>query len=154
MATKFNTVFSHGKVEPFKCVTPSKTEQQFEYETNINNLVNGCVNTSLPANTSQAMYGLTITGDEYQKALDASSEVMNYFEQLPSKAKEYFHYRPTEMLEFIKDDSNYKKAYELGLISEERYYACKDAFELKQAELLKDNAPVVTPDSSGVTSDS
>lgn len=158
MATKFQTQFAHGKVEPFKCETPSMTEQQFEFETNINNIVACNVQSALPAQTSQAILGITLSGDEFEQSLNANAEVLNYFEELPVKAKEFFNYKPKEMLDFINQkptEEICQKAFDIGLIDKKSYFARKEEFaKIKGAELDKQNAanagtskPEVTPNS-------
>lgn len=154
MATKFQTQFAHGKVEPFKCTTPSKTEQQFENELNINKILKNQVYSQLPPNTSQAMFGCTITGDEFINALNTKAEVMNYFEQLPAQAKDFFKYDPKNMLEFVQDKKNYEKAFELGLIDKKTKIAISEEFKALKAQQEANITPVEVTSVPEVTANS
>ena len=56
----FRTVFDPPKVLGFHFEKPSMTQQSFAYETDINNIVKGCVS-SLPPNTDLPKFGETFS---------------------------------------------------------------------------------------------
>lgn len=117
---KFFTQFHHEKVAGLVCKTPSKTQPQFKFECDINNIAKGLVQSSLPANTSTAIYGIKYDVNSYNDALNIVAESRSMFESLPSKTREFFQNNPAKMLEFVQNDSNYEKAIELGLVDKDK----------------------------------
>lgn len=110
---KFNTRFMHTKNPVVEFNTPSRTQQQFGYEVDINNIVKGLV----PINQiKQPLYNMSFSPDDYENSVNIIAEAKSKFEELPSSIRNEFDNDPKKLLAFVQDDKNYDRAVELGLI--------------------------------------
>lgn len=106
---------------------PSMTQQQFESECNLNNIVDRNMRFKDPSfvtklqlmhSTSESrepIYGDFTGVTDYASALNAIDNARSDFMSLPSKVREYFDNDPAKLLSFIDDSNNYEKGVELGL---------------------------------------
>lgn len=114
MAQKFNTRFAHTKNPSIEFKDPSRTQQQFGFEVDINNIVKGMV--PINSTSKQPMYDLSFSPDDYENAINIIAEAKSKFEELPSSIRNEFDNDPKKLLAFIQDENNYNKAVKLGLI--------------------------------------
>lgn len=98
---------------------PSKTDQSFKDECDVNNIVNTFMKTGQLKQGKQGAYGdvseiprdlLEIT-QTIQKAHDS-------FMELPAEAREKFNNDPNKMISFLQDPKNSKEAVRLGLLNQ------------------------------------
>jgi len=96
----------------------SKTKQQFEKDSNINNIIGKYKNTGvLPTvNGRKPFFGDFSEVQDYQSNLQKIKSINNVFMQLPAKVRAHFKNDPAEALNFVADPGNRDKAIELGLI--------------------------------------
>ncbi len=114
MAIKFNTLYNHTKLEGFKSDKPSKTQQSFGFETDINNIVKGMIAPSY--NQKTPLFNQVVAPDAYENALNVIADANSRFEELPSHIRAEFGNDPKKLLAFIDNPDNYEKAVKLGLI--------------------------------------
>ncbi|WGL31180.1 internal scaffolding protein [Dipodfec virus UOA04_Rod_760] len=147
MATKFNTRYSHKRFEgdgiEFK--EASLTEQQFAFETDINNIVKGFVTSTV--NDKKPLFNLEISPDMYNDALNIIADASSQFENLPVSIRTEFDNDPQKLLAFVQDDKNYDRAVELGLIEKKVTPSIKPQ-PLPSTVTTVAPAPVVTEVSS------
>lgn len=116
---KFNTKYSDKcHATSFHFNRPSRTNKELGFETNINNIVNGYTNLSFAKNYGDRLTGVSISPDDYEKALFLMAKAKSNFELLPSSLRTKFHNDPKEMLEFIGDTKNRDECIKLGLLTE------------------------------------
>lgn len=97
---------------------PSRTQQHFKEESDINFIVNRFLKTgTLPDVNPSAMYGdfLHAPGS-YQEALNLVIEAQDGFNALPAEMRARFNNDPGELLTFLQDENNRDEAITLGLI--------------------------------------
>lgn len=124
---KFRNSRTEALLQPFHFYKDSKTQPQFGFDTDINNIVRGMTST-LPVREalSQTIDEVKrFSPDMYENALFIKSEAENSFNRLPSNVREFFNNNPRKMLEFLSDSKNDAKAVELGL----KYIDSVDKFQ-------------------------
>lgn len=96
---------------------PSRTQQQFKAEADINNLVKRYGLTGvMPGNPKVPMYGDFTEVKDYQTAMQAVVEARDGFMALPAEVRRYFDNDPQALMVFMADEKNREKADELGLL--------------------------------------
>lgn len=97
---------------------PTKTQQQFESECNINNIVKRYRETGVITHLAHEnpLYGDFSEVPDYQHALAIVMDAEAKFEALPASLRKRFDNDPARMLEFVQDESNYEEAVALGLL--------------------------------------
>lgn len=136
---------AHSKKERVQSVPvgPSKTQQSFEKETNINNKVQrhlsgpgkyqGLHTIGNPNAQRQMFYGV-MPAESYHDMLNRITDVDNMFRSLPSRTRSQFR-NPYQLLRWIEDPANYQKAVKLGLVQDQEVLdAIADAEAAKAAE--------------------
>lgn len=100
------------------CDDPSLTVQAFKDETDINKIIarvsKGADLTHV--NSRVAQYGDFSNVPDYQSALDLVSRAQGFFMSMSPEVRERFANDPGRMINFLKDEKNYKEALELGLV--------------------------------------
>lgn len=101
------------------CKEPTRTQQHFKQETNINNIISKYKRTGyLPViQNNQPMFGDFSRSADYHDMLTQVAIAKEAFEQLPVEIKKKFHQDPGKMIDFVLDKSNYEAAVEMGLIT-------------------------------------
>lgn len=94
---------------------PSKTEQQFKHETDINNIVKGAIS-NLPSRNSMPVFADFPDPNEYVSSMNMIANAHSLFEAMPSDIREKFKNSPEEMLRFMSDENNKDEAIKLGII--------------------------------------
>jgi len=98
------------------CLGPSKTQQQFLQETDINTIAKNFGLTGLlPMSARQPRYEDFSQVTDYKTALDALRSAEENFMQLPSGIREFFKNDPQQLLEFVENPKNAAKGEEIGL---------------------------------------
>lgn len=100
------------------CTDPSRTQQQFTDEVDINAIMHRFgVTGQPPANVRMPQYAdFSEAVDDYQTALNMVRAAEDSFMQLPSEIRERFANNPQKLLEFCEDDRNIPEAQRLGLV--------------------------------------
>lgn len=150
MPAKFNTLYSHPKSKTFEFTQASLTKQSFGYETDINNIVKRGVQSALPPNNNQPIFGSTFKPNQYTEALNVVAKAKSDFEALPSHIRQEFDNNPEKLLKFCSDEKNYDRAVELGLAVKKIDTPIKSEIVNKTpAEVITDPVqPVITEASS------
>lgn len=96
---------------------PSKTQQQFKAECDINNIVKSYSQTGiLPVSTKVGAFLDVSNISDYQTSLNTVYQAQKAFDDLPSKIRTRFKNDPNELIAFIEDDKNHEEALTLGLL--------------------------------------
>lgn len=93
----------------------SMTEQQFKYETDVNNIVKGAIS-NLPPRNNMPAFGDFPDPNSYVASMNMVANAHSLFETMPSAIREKFKNDPVEMLKFMSDENNRDEAIKLGLI--------------------------------------
>lgn len=110
---------------------PSLTKQEFEKQTNINQIMKNYKYTGYVGsiNRKTGIYGDFTNIKDFKSAVDMVNEANNDFMSLPSKIRARFGHDPVKLLEFVSDPGNAKEAQELGLIETEGIKVSKNDLE-------------------------
>lgn len=96
---------------------PSRTQQQFKDECDINNIIKTYSQTGvLPVSKKVGAFLDVSNVADYQTSLQTVYEAQRAFDALPSKIRTRFENDPNQLLAFIEDDKNYDEALSLGLL--------------------------------------
>lgn len=99
------------------CVGPSKTQQQFAEESNINTIVRRFGLTGeLPRDVAVPQSGDFTNVVDFQSALNLVLEAERAFSAMPADVRKRFGHDPAEFLAFVHDDKNREEAQKLGLL--------------------------------------
>lgn len=102
----------------FACEGPSKTQQNFAEDCDINTIVNRFLkNKILPPVAQTASYGDFTGISSYHDALIKVQAARDMFASLPAKVRKRFNNDPGQYLDFFKDPDNIKEAVNLGLLN-------------------------------------
>lgn len=103
------------------CDDPTRTQQQFGEECDINTIVERFGLTGeLPSNLRVPMQGeFEDSIDDYQTALNKLMEADDAFMQMPAKIRERFHHDAGEFVEYVSDPANKKQCQDWGLAAPE-----------------------------------
>lgn len=103
-----------------RMVTPTRTQQQFKEECDINNIAkNFGLTGRLPVGVRMPIYGDFADVDDYQSALNAARRASQSFMAMPAHVRERFQNDPQRFLEFCSNDANREEAKALGLVRTE-----------------------------------
>lgn len=115
------------------CLDPSRTQQNFAEETDINTIVKRFNLTGeLPSNFRAPQYGDFDGVADYQSALNQVIAANDAFMSMPAGLRARFHNNPQNLIEFLSREENREEAVKLGL--------------LKAPEKAPVSPPVVTPE--------
>jgi len=104
----------------FVFTRPSRTQQSFRDECDINNILRQFnVTGQLPAGSVQPQYGDFSGITDYQSALNAVMAAQESFLQLPAKVRAKFDNDPALFVEFASNEANRDEMKALGLLHEE-----------------------------------
>lgn len=99
------------------CGPDSMTQQQFEPECNINNIMKRFKTTGeLPQSTGKPIFGDFSQISDYQTALNNVIEAQENFNNLPPVVKKKFENDPAILDEFMKNPENKEECIKLGLL--------------------------------------
>jgi len=104
----------------FVFVRPSRTQQSFRDECDINNILRKFnVTGQLPIGSVQPQYGDFSGITDYQSALNAVMAAQDSFFQLPAKVRARFDNDPALFVDFASDEANKDELKALGLLRQE-----------------------------------
>lgn len=100
------------------CNEPTKAQQQFKEECDINTIVRrfgvtGMVN----ASTKVPSYGDFTGVSNYHQAMNVVAQANTAFHELPAHLRYKFGNDPGRLVDFLENDDNRKEAEELGLVN-------------------------------------
>lgn len=98
--------------------SPSRTQQHFRDETDINVMVQRFSRTGIPEAPPvfPGVRDFTEVHD-FRSAMQAVIDADRAFAALPSSVRERFMNDPGRLLDFISDDANYDEAVRLGIVA-------------------------------------
>lgn len=104
----------------FVFVKPSRTQQSFKSECDINNILRQFnVTGQLPTGSVQPQYGDFSGITDYQSALNAVMAAQDSFLALPAKVRARFDNDPALFVDFASNEANRDEMKALGLFHEE-----------------------------------
>lgn len=119
------------------CGTVSMTQQHFEPECNINNIMKRFRTTGeLPMSSGKPIFGDFTGITDYQTALNNVLEAQANFEQLPPLVRKKFENDPGKLDEYLKNPDNKQEAIKLGLLKPDPVVKPDKLDEIK--DLLKE----------------
>lgn len=96
---------------------PTRTQQQFKDEVDINNIARQFgITGRLPENVRMPTFEDFSDVVDYQTALNAARRASQSFMEMPANVRERFRNDPQQFLEFCSNDANRQEAISLGLI--------------------------------------
>lgn len=98
---------------------PTRTQQQFKDETDINKIVARAIQTgdaTVFTTAERGSYYDSSTFTDYRDALQIISDIDDDFFSLPSSVRRHFDDDPDAYVAFMADPNNYEQAVELGLL--------------------------------------
>lgn len=107
-----------GDLAGLECLDESLTQQHFTKDADINVIAERFGLTGIPAfPLDPAAFRDTTADPDLRQILDQNIEARNYFNALPHKLRQRFHYSMGELWQFINDPENADEAVRLGLLS-------------------------------------
>jgi len=108
----------------FVFTRPSRTQQSFRDECDINNILRKFnITGQLPAGSVQPQYGDFSGITDYQSALNAVMAAQDSFLALPAKVRSRFDNDPALFVDWVSDEANKDEMKALGLLREETVQA-------------------------------
>lgn len=96
---------------------PTRAQQHFRDECDINTLVKQFARTGVPPAPSAPPMAIFEEAFDFQTAMQAVVDARVAFDALPSDLRYRFHNDPGAFLAFVHDDANRDEALKLGLIA-------------------------------------
>jgi phage internal scaffolding protein len=114
---KFRTAYDERKREGFQTTGESLTQQHFEKETDIRNIIKKHDRTGIISHVARgvAHYGDYSEVNEYREALDMVNAANASFGELPAELRKMFGNDAGEFFEFVTDPKNEEKMIQMGL---------------------------------------
>jgi phage internal scaffolding protein len=104
----------------FMFTKPSRTQQQFRAECDINTMLERFnITGQLPAGRVQPEYGDFSGISDYHSALNAVMAAQDSFLQLPAKVRARFDNDPALFVDFASDEANRDELKAMGLLRQE-----------------------------------
>lgn len=127
----------------YEKVEPTKTQQHFKNEVNINQIMAKYKRTGMLPTPSVMPQYRDCTGFDFRAAQGLIAEAMQGFAQLPAVIRKRFQNDPGIMLEFLSDPLNREEAEKLGLV------ARKEVKNVQNLEGSKNNSGTAPVNNSG-----
>jgi phage internal scaffolding protein len=114
---KFRTAYGDRNRVSFKTKGESLTQQHFEQEADVRNIIRQYDRTGLIANVQRgiAQYGDFSEVNEYREAMDLVITANNTFAELPSEIRAKFNNDAGAFFEFATDPKNKDEMVKMGL---------------------------------------
>jgi len=96
----------------------SMTQQQFKSQCDINQIIKKYEKTGMIShiNPNAGNYGDFSQIKNFSENLNMVISAQNSFDALPSEVRKRFGNNPTNLIDFVQNDSNYDEAIKLGLV--------------------------------------
>lgn len=96
---------------------PSRTQQHFEEETNVNSVIKKYQRTGMITHVRQGqpMYGDFTQYGDFKTQLDSVRSAFDLFSSLPAHVRKKFSNNPENLIQFLADSNNDEEAIKLGL---------------------------------------
>lgn len=95
---------------------PTLTDQTQKDQCDINNIMKKYLGKiHLVPTPTQGKYGDFSQLPSYQQSLHIIKEAQDSFNSLPAQVRKKFSNNPSEMIQFLEDETNNEEAYKLGL---------------------------------------
>lgn len=110
----------HEQSDGLDCRTPSRTQQQFKEECDVNNILRNYVNTGVLNHVSEVVpqFGdFSEVPADYGEALALIQKSNDEFMKLPSEVRERFDNKPLNLINFLQNEDNREEAEKLGLVN-------------------------------------
>lgn len=116
---QFATRYNPPKSKGIEFVKPSRAQQHFKDECDINNIIAQFEQTGvLPQGQRQPLFGdFAGIPQDFLSSQQLFADAQERFYQLDSGLRREFHNNPAEMLQFMANPMNADKAYDFGLIN-------------------------------------
>lgn len=124
---------------------PSRTQQQFRDECDINNIMKQYKATGSIThvnNRNQGVYADLVNLPDYKEQLENVIAARQLFNDLPAALRKRFSNDPQELIDFLSDSNNRDEAIKLGLID-----SPKNANDLTNANMDTTNPQKTKPQS-------
>lgn len=106
-----------SRLSGLACVDPTRAQQQFQEEVDINTIVKRFNLTGkMPDNIAMPQYGDFADALDYQSSLNAVIAAQDEFMRVPAHVRARFHNDPAALISFLGDESNRAEAERLGLV--------------------------------------
>ncbi len=98
---------------------PSRTQQSFRDETNINNILEKYRKTGLVEHVKNhgGKYAELPNHEDFHHAMNLVTSAQQMFDELPAGVRAEFHNDPSQFLEFVTDEENEEEMIEMGLVA-------------------------------------
>lgn len=120
----------HKPTDGFVCNTPSRTQQQFKDECDVNNILRNYVNTGILTHTAATppQFGdYSEMPTDYGEALALIERSREEFAGLPSEVRKRFDNNPLRLVQFLQDSNNREEAEKLGLVHRKTLESTQDS---------------------------
>lgn len=94
---------------------PTLTQQQFQEEVEINNIMHRAMGTGEMPETLPTFYGDFSDVKDFRQVAETFIKTQNEFNSLPAKIRDRFANDPGRLLEFVHNDQNKTEGIQLGL---------------------------------------
>lgn len=110
----------HEPSPGFECMDPSRTQQQFKEECDVNNIIERYVNAGIPiTERTDAIYGdFADMPQDFGEMVNIVNDARQKFADLPSNIRDRFDNDPIKLVEFMQDETNLAEAVKLGLVAQ------------------------------------
>jgi len=97
---------------------PSMTQQQFKNQCDINQIIKKYEKTGMIThlNNNQGNYADFTNIKDFQTNLNMVINAQSSFDALPSEIRKRFGNNPSNLIDFVQNNSNYEEAVKLGLV--------------------------------------
>lgn len=97
---------------------PTMTQQQFKSQCDINQIIKKFEKTGMIShlNNNAGNYGDFSTIQNFQQNLNMVLSAQSSFDALPPEVRKRFGNNPSNLIDFVQNESNYEEAVKLGLV--------------------------------------
>lgn len=117
MKVKLYSRYDVPKGKRLKCTDPSRTQQQFCDESNINTILAKYIRTGYLETVGPGTYEDVSHGIDYRQALDVLHSGQEMFAGLPATIRKRFDNDPSQFMDFIHNPDNIEEGIEIGLFN-------------------------------------
>lgn len=124
------------------CPEPTKTQQNFKDEVDINTIVERFGLTGeLPTDVRMPQSGDFTDVTDFQGAMNLIRQAEEGFMEMPANIRARFHNNPAEFLDFVHDEKNVDEAIKLGVLLKKPEIKAPDPVLVRLAKEEEPKAP-------------